>query len=104
MLIRWLRHLLKVDSLELVIDQLGRDIDKQTRAMSSLQKMVKVGVDVSYHSDSWAVVCIAGKPDYVNFVNLGRDDINKIRQFLRQFEGSSRAIDLPHGIPKELFL
>ena len=104
MIIQWIRHILGITNLENIASAALRKANIAEDGFRQLQKLVQVGVDVGYHDGSWAVICIAGKSEYVNFVNLGREDVQRVRQFLRQFEGSQRTIDLPHGIPKELFL
>ena len=104
MILQWIRRVLGIDSLERLASQALSNANDGIDGVRQLQKLVQVGVDVGYHNGSWAVICIAGKSEYVNFVNLGREDVQRVRQFLRQFEGSQRTIDLPHGIPKELFL
>ena len=62
-----------------------------------LTQFVDVGVDVCYggNEHSWAVVCIAGKPEYVKFMPLNRDSARDVLKFLKQFEYSNRIIDSP---------
>ena len=62
-----------------------------------ITQFVYVGVDVGFHSDdhSWAVICIAGKPEYVKFLPLTGDTARDVLRFLKQFEYSNRVIDSP---------
>ena len=57
------------------------------------------GVDVGFHSDdhSWAVICIAGRPEYVKFLPLKHKDTMEIVRFLKQFQYSNKVIDSPFG-------
>ena len=50
-----------------------------------------------HHSQdhSWAVVCIAGKPEYVKFIPLNYDTAKDVLRFLKQFEYSNKVIDSP---------
>lgn len=63
--------------------------------------LLDVGVDV--HTlpkyNSWAVVCLQGKTDYVKFINLGDADIKEISKFLSGFGRQNR-----HAIDAEPFL
>lgn len=74
--------------------------------LASLEKDVSlfkstcdIGVDVHQRTDSWAVVCIAGKKEYVNFVRLDSRDARNVMYFLKRFENSnSRVVDAPYGL------
>ncbi|UUV45997.1 hypothetical protein [Bacillus phage vB_BanS-Thrax1] len=52
-------------------------------------------------NESWAVISIAGKPEYVRFVNLSNQDMRSVHAFLKQFEGTNRIVDSPMGYFKE---
>lgn len=52
----------------------------------------------SQRGESWAVISIQGKPEYVKFVNLSNSDMREINAFLRRFERTNRTIDTPMGI------
>jgi hypothetical protein len=67
-------------------------------------QLLNISVDVHEHSNSWAVICVNGKCDYVKFVDLGQSNIREISRFLRQFEKSNKIIDTPFGMPKDYFL
>jgi hypothetical protein len=63
-----------------------------------VSEIVDTGVDVymDEYNDSWAVVCVAGKMEYVRFVRFGRDEIRAIQSFLKTFEDSRRrVVDAP---------
>lgn len=62
-----------------------------------LTQFVDIGVDVGFCSEdhSWAVVCIAGKPEYVKFLPLTGGDAKDVLRFLKQFEYSKHVIDSP---------
>ncbi len=46
------------------IRQKQRNINERLRL---IEKLVDVGVDIHTQSDSWVVLCLAGKPEYVEF-------------------------------------
>lgn len=52
-------------------------------------------------NESWAIISIAGKPEYVRFVNLSNQDMRSVHGFLKQFEGTNRVVDSPMGYFKE---
>ena len=62
-----------------------------------LTQFVDIGVDVGFHCDdhSWAVICIAGKPEYVKFMPLAHKDAKCVLDFLKQFQYSRQVIDSP---------
>jgi hypothetical protein len=49
----------------------------------------------SGREESWAVICIKGKPEYVRFVRLSNNDMREVHYFLKRFEGTNRIIDSP---------
>lgn len=75
-----------------------------------LNQICDVGVDVGFRGEehSWAVVCVAGRPEYVKFIHLNRGDAQQVMNFLKQFQYSNHVIDSPlafrNMIKKELFL
>ena len=74
-----------------------------------LTQLVDIGVDVGFHTEehSWAVVCIAGKQEYVKFLPLETRDARDVLRFLKQFEYSRQIIDSPiafRGMLKNKFL
>jgi hypothetical protein len=76
-------------------------LDTQSLAKSVyhlMTEMLNVSVDVHLKEPhSWAVICIKGKPEYIKFINLGKDckTARDIMMWLRQFEGSNITIDSP---------
>lgn len=75
-----------------------------------LNQICDVGVDVGFMEEehSWAVVCIAGKPEYVKFMPLNRGDALQVMDFLKHFQYSKHVIDSPLAfrdiLRKEMFL
>ena len=61
-----------------------------------LAQFCDIGVDVGFYEDhSWAVICVAGKPEYVKFLPLNSGDTREIINFLKRFQGSRQIIDSP---------
>lgn len=62
-----------------------------------LTQLVDIGVDVGFHTEehSWAVICIAGKQEYVKFLPLETRDARDVLRFLKQFQYSRQVIDSP---------
>ena len=60
-------------------------------------QLLDIGVDVGFHTEdhSWAVICIAGKHEYVKFLPLNYRDAKDVLHFLKQFEYSKHVIDSP---------
>lgn len=56
---------------------------------------VAVDVNMGRNEYSWAVVCIAGKPEYVKFIPLNRNDARSVIDFLNQFQYSKHIVDSP---------
>lgn len=75
-----------------------------------LNQICDVGVDVGFRGEehSWAVVCIAGRPEYVKFIPLNRGDAQQVMDFLKRFQYSKHVIDSPIAfrtmLGKEMFL
>lgn len=74
-----------------------------------ITQLVDIGVDVGFHTEehSWAVVCIAGKQEYVKFLPLETRDSRDVLRFLKQFGYSRQIIDSPiafRGMLKNKFL
>ena len=83
--------------LRLASIQLGNSEKEIEECRRLLTQFVDIGVDVGFHSDdhSWAVVCIAGKPEYVKFMPLVHKDAKCVLDFLKQFQYSRQVIDSP---------
>ena len=77
--------------------QLGNSEKEVEECRRLLTQFVDIGVDVGFHSDdhSWAVICIAGKPEYVKFMPLAHKDAKCVLDFLKQFQYSRQVIDSP---------
>lgn len=67
-------------------------------------QLVDIGVDVGFYSEdhSWAVICIAGKQEYVKFLPLETKDARDVLRFLKQFEYSRQIIDSPIAFKRML--
>lgn len=77
-----------------------------TKDVNTLNSLVKCGVDVHLHQScsSWAVVCLAGKTEYVNFVRLDDKSVIEVRDFLRNFQERNTRLDMPSAsIPRDAF-
>ena len=83
--------------LRLASVQLGNAEKEIEECRKLLTQFVDMGVDVGFHSDdhSWAVICIAGKPEYVKFMPLAHKDAKCVLDFLKQFQYSRQVIDSP---------
>lgn len=78
---------------------------KQNEEMKKMyNQLTDVAVDVGFHDSehSWAVVCIAGRPEYVKFIPLSRADARTVMNFLRQFQYSQLIVDSPLRFKDEL--
>lgn len=74
-----------------------------------LTQICDVGVDVGFmdNEHSWAVVCVAGRPEYVKFLPLNNRDARGVLDFLKQFQYSKHVIDSPlafRGMLKDMIL
>ena len=83
--------------LRLASIQLGNSEKEIEECRRLLTQFVDMGVDVGFHSDnhSWAVICIAGKPEYVKFMPLAHKDAKCVLDFLKQFQYSRQVVDSP---------
>lgn len=83
--------------LRLASIQLGNSEKEIEECRRLLTQFVDMGVDVGFYSDdhSWAVICIAGKSEYVKFMPLAHKDAKCVLDFLKQFQYSSQVIDSP---------
>lgn len=85
-------HRFRIASVQL------NDAEKEVEECRKLlAQLVDIGVDVGFHSEehSWAVICIAGKQEYVKFLPLNSGDARDVLRFLKQFEYSKRIVDSP---------
>lgn len=83
--------------LRLASIQLGNSEKEIEECRRLLTQFVDMGVDVGFHPDdhSWAVICIAGNPEYVKFMPLAHKDAKYVLDFLKQFQYSRQVIDSP---------
>lgn len=78
---------------------------QQNKEMKKMyNQLTDVAVDVGFHDSehSWAVVCIAGRPEYIKFIPLSRADARTVMNFLRQFQYSQLIVDSPLRFKDEL--
>lgn len=78
---------------------------KQNEEMKKMYNQITdVAVDVGFHDSehSWAVVCIAGRSEYVKFIPLSGADARTVMNFLRQFQYSQLIVDSPLRFKDEL--
>ena len=78
---------------------------QQNEEMKKMYNQITdVAVDVGFHDSerSWAVVCIAGRSEYVKFIPLSRADARTVMNFLRQFQYSQLIVDSPLRFKDEL--
>ncbi|UGO47971.1 hypothetical protein PQE72_gp157 [Bacillus phage vB_BanS_Skywalker] len=64
-------------------------------------KNFQIAVDHNpYENQSWAVVCINGQPQYVNFLTLRHHEAHEIMRYLRHYDKGSMVVDSPHRTMK----
>lgn len=71
---------------------------KTNREMQKMyNEITDIAVDVGFTNEehSWAVICVAGKPEYVKFMPLSHTDAKTLIDFLRRFKYSKHIIDSP---------
>ena len=101
---KYLRKILGLSFVDTRLQILEHENIKRCNEFSAIQKDVDllkslcdIAVDVHEKTDSWAVVCISGKHEYVKFVKLESRDARDVMNFLHRFEKSnSRLIDAPY--------
>lgn len=115
---KWLKEKLKewlfaseiqrINSLEKSIDdavyrfrmasvQLDNAENELNECRRLLTQFCDVGVDVGFYTSehSWAVICVAGRPEYVKFLPLNGENTREVINFLKRFQDSHRIIDSP---------
>jgi hypothetical protein len=50
--------------------ELAVELNRLDVRLKTIEKLVRVGIDVHTKSDSWIVMCLAGKPEYVEFFRI----------------------------------
>ncbi len=107
----WLRRWLGIDDIahrltnnETACTRVGARQAADEHKVDMLMSLVKVGVDYSPIGNSWAVVCIAGKPTYVDFYNLRSQDARDMLELLKGYgiKRDNIRFDGPMGIEKWL--
>lgn len=85
-------HRIRIASVQL--DSAEKEVEECRKLLT---QFVDIGVDVGFHTEdhSWAVICIAGKQEYVKFLPLNSGDARDVLRFLKQFEYSRQVIDSP---------
>ena len=79
----------KLEKLELLNE-------KVIKENNFIMKQFNISADINhYENQSWAVISIKGKPEYVKFVNLSNQDMRIIHDFLKNFERTNRIVDTP---------
>jgi hypothetical protein len=78
----------QIEGLKVTYQYQKKQIDNIISQLKNTIGNIDVSVDVheSPYSESWAVISIQGKPDYVKFLNLGHSDLMEIKRFLRKFD------------------
>ena len=84
--------------------QLKISIQQNKEMKKMYNQITDVAVDVGFHDQyhSWAVVCVAGRPEYVKFMPLSGADARTVMNFLRQFQYSRLIVDSPLRFKDEL--
>lgn len=103
----WLRNEVFKEELEVLKVMNSRctyAVHQSDHALSEVEEMkllyqsiTNVGVDVDSNGHSWAVVCIEGKPEYVNFVDLTGAEARYIKSFINRFNKKKVIVDSPFG-------
>ncbi len=74
--------------------------------LTKLEALVEVGVDIHMVSDSWVVICIGGKAEYISFYSLGpngnQGDFHALRNMLRDMRKERVIIDAIPGFSNYL--
>lgn len=77
---------------------LNRTILLENR-VKELESLIRVGVDVHmYGGRSWAIVCVSGHPEFVQFVDLDQRDAREITQFISKYDRKNVCVDLPPAL------
>ena len=90
--------------------RLNQSAQEYLECKKMINEITDIAVDVGFHNEehSWAVVCVAGKLEYVKFMPLKGEEARDLIKFLKQFQYSNRIIDSPFGfrnmINNELFM
>ncbi len=90
----WLRSYLGITRLEYSVNH----------RIDLIDKLVQVGVDYHFKDVSWAVICIAGKPEYVQFARLSNNEARNLLHILGGMKTREwrYTIDAPPFLKQEL--
>lgn len=91
----------KYSSLSHLYRELKIENSEISKDNKNLMSLLDLGTDIHFKERSWAVVCLHGKHDYINFMELPESNIGEIKSFLRQFKRSNNVIDAPHPMRAE---
>lgn len=81
----------EIHSLENELSSFKKEFNLLNNRIKLLENTIEIGVDVSFiRHNSWAVICLNGKPEYVQFFQLPSNEIREIQQFLKPY--SKKAI------------
>ncbi|UUV46762.1 hypothetical protein [Bacillus phage vB_BanS-Thrax4] len=80
-------------------------LENENRALRERNEFIlknfQIAVDHNpYENQSWAVVCINGQPQYVNFLTLRNHEAHEIMRYLRNYDKGSMVVDSPHRTMK----
>lgn len=83
-----------------LVEEMNRKIVRDAQRVivegEAIVKQFNLSADINhYENHSWAVISIAGKPEYVRFVDLSNRDMREVHMFLKQFEGVNKNVDSP---------
>ena len=97
-----------IQNQKVLSEQIQKDKYEYVKEFSDLfdkykifAELLDVGFDINSPRDknkSWAVVCIEGKNDFVNFYNLSNSTAREIRRVLKSFESSGCIADIPPNL------
>lgn len=90
--------------VDTLIDQNTR-LENRNRELSQRNEFIlknfQIAVDHNpYENQSWAVVCINGQPQYVNFLSLRHAEAREIMHYLKNYDKGQMVVDSPHRTMK----
>lgn len=89
----------KLHNLTVSVERSKTTLNNKIEAVG---KMVKVAIDVTPHNrpNSWAIVCVKGREDLIQFYELHSEDAKQVKRFADQFIHAHRSIDAPRTMKK----
>lgn len=101
---KFIKKILGISELEKENQRLKNSINVLKTEASFIREQILIGVDhhIKYQN-SFAVICLKGKTDYVNFFRLKPNQIREIAMFLKKFDSNNAYIDTMPGM-RDLFL